>query len=120
MKYLPGLCVALTALLAGCGDNQGGSSANTTTNSAAANASPLNAPANYLGGLAAGQRSAVKTADTTSLQQAIQLFSVDHGRNPTNLEELVQQKYMARIPAAPYGMKLDYDAQSGTVKVTPQ
>ncbi len=120
MKYLPGLCVALTALFTGCGDNTGGSATHTGTNSATASGNPLDAPANYLSGLAAGQRAAVKTTDTTSLQQAIQLFSVDHGRNPTNLEELVQQKYMAKIPDAPYGMKLDYDAQNGTVKVVPR
>lgn len=121
MKYVPGLCAGLTLLLAAaCGNNSGGSSTASSTNSANAGANPLNAPADYLGGLAAGQRSAVKTVDTTSLQQAIQLFSVDHGRNPKDLNELVEQKYIPRLPEPPHGMKLDYDAQTGTVKVVPQ
>ena len=58
--------------------------------------------------------------DTTSLNQAIQLFNVENGRNPKDLNELVEEKFIPKIPAAPYGMKLEYDATAGKVKVVKQ
>jgi hypothetical protein len=64
-----------------------------------------------------GQQSAVKTVDTAALNKAIQLFNVEQGRNPKDLSELVQKKYMPQIPAAPNGMKIVYDADAGSVKV---
>jgi len=107
-------------LLTGCGDNSSKPAAPAGTNAAAAGSSPMNAPADYLRGLASGKQSAVKTVDTTSVDKAIQLFAVDHGRNPKDLDELVQQKYLPKIPDAPYGMKLVYDADAGSVRVVPQ
>ncbi len=107
-------------LLTGCGDSSNKPAAPAGTNAAAAGSSPMNAPADYLRGLASGKQSAVKTVDTTSIDKAIQLFAVDRGRNPKDLDELVQQKYLPKIPDAPYGMKLVYDADTGTVRVVPQ
>jgi hypothetical protein len=118
MKHPAWLVCALTFILAGCGDNS--KPAASATNSTASGTSPLNAPADYLRGLASGKQSAVKTVDTTSLDKAIQMYGVDHGRNPKDLNELVQQKYIPKIPEPPYGMKFDYDAENGTVKVVPQ
>ena len=37
-----------------------------------------------------------------------------------NLEEMVQAKVIPRIPAVPSGMKIVYDAYSGTVQVVPE
>src|SRR5215469_6001523 len=91
-----------------------------TTNAASTATSPLNAPAGYLGAVAKGQQTAVKTIDTTSLDKAIQLFSVENGRNPKDLNELVEQKFIPKIPDTPFGAKLVYDANSGTVKVVNQ
>lgn len=106
-------------LLIGCGDKS--SSPQATTNAAApAATSPLNAPAGYLGAVVKGQQTAVKVIDTTSIDKAIQLFSVENGRNPKDLNELVDQKFLPRIPETPFGTKLVYDASSGTVKVVPQ
>ena len=114
------LCLSLAAslLLIGCG----GSSDNPPqqTNGAAGGSSPLSAPADYVGALGKAQQSAIKTVDTTSLNQAIQLFNVEHGRNPKDLNELVEGKFISIIPAAPYGMKLEYDATAGKVKVVKQ
>jgi ABC-type Fe3+-hydroxamate transport system substrate-binding protein len=113
-------CVSLVAslFLAGCG----GSSEKPAqpTNGAASSSSPLSAPADYVGALGKAQQAAAKTADTATLNQAIQMFNVEHGRNPKDLNELVEGKYIPKIPAAPYGMKLDYDATTGTVKVVKQ
>jgi hypothetical protein len=105
-------------VLAGCGDKQDSSATATNGNSSAS--SPLNAPADYLGALGKGQQNAVKTIDTASLNQAIQVFNVDHGAYPKDLNELVEQKYIPHLPEAPRGMKLDYNPTSGVVKVVKE
>lgn len=90
-----------------------------STNAPTSSTTP-DAPGGYLGGLAKGQQNAVKTVDTASLNQAIQLFHVDKGRFPKDLNELVAEKFIPKIPDAPVGMKIVYDAGSGTVKVVKQ
>ena len=105
-------------LVAACDGNSQKPAA--STNAASSASSPLNAPAGYLGALAKGQQSAIKTIDTTSLHEAIQMFSVDHGHFPKDLQELVQEKYLPKIPQAPVGMKIAYDPASGEVQVVKQ
>ena len=90
------------------------------TNAATASGNPANAPAGYLNALVQGQQSAVKTIDTSSIDKAIQLFNVDQNRNPRDLKELVEKKYLPKIPEVPVGMKLVYDSAAGTVKVVKQ
>ena len=111
------LSLAVSLFLVGCGEksDKPGSSTN-----AASSGGLLTAPVDYLGAVAKAQQSAVKTVDTVSLNQAIQLFSVDHGRNPKDLNELVEQKYIPQIPTPPYGTKIVYDADSGKVQVVKQ
>jgi hypothetical protein len=118
MKQSFCLPLAASLLLIGCGEssNQPGQA----TNAADGGSSPLSAPADYVGALGKAQQAAVKTVDTTSLNQAIQLFNVEHGRNPKDLNELVEKKFIPKLPDAPRGMKLDYDAAAGKVKVVKQ
>src|SRR5664279_3962208 len=113
-------CISLAAslLLLGCG--QSADKPAQPTNGAAGGSSPLSAPADYVGALGKAKQTAVKTVDTTSLNQAIQMFNVENGRNPKDLNELVEKKFIARVPAAPFGMKLEYDATAGKVKVVQQ
>jgi hypothetical protein len=66
------------------------------------------------------KQSAVKIVDTASLTKAIELFQVDKGRLPKDLNELVAGKYIPVIPDAPVGMKIVYDPTTGEVKVVPQ
>jgi hypothetical protein len=89
-------------LCAGCGDQ--------TSN-------PVTAPADYVGTALKQQQSAIKTVDTTALNQAVQLFNVQEGRYPKDLNELVEKKYIGKLPQAPVGMKLVYDANEGKVSV---
>ena len=103
-------------LLAGCGDKS--SSSSQTTNTSSGN--PLNAPGDYLNAVTKGQQRAVKTVDTAAINQAIQMFQVDKGRLPKDLDELVIEKFIPRIPEAPAGMKITYDATAGTVKVVKE
>lgn len=112
------LTLLTSLLLAGCSDSSQTSTTASSTN--ASSGSPVTAPVDYLNSMAKGQQNAVKTIDTTSLDKAIQIFGVDKGRNPKDLNELVQQKYIPRIPDPPYGTKLVYDANSGTVTVQKQ
>jgi hypothetical protein len=117
LRLFMGVCAAL--LLTGCGG--GKEPAGTAeTNAAAAEMSPLSAPTDYLKAIDKGQKSAEKTVDTAALNKAIQLFNIEEGRNPSTLQELVEKQYLPRIPEAPYGMKLQYDGVSGTVKITRQ
>jgi hypothetical protein len=109
--------IALAALLTGCGDKSGTASG---TNSSSSGGSLATAPVDYLNAAVKAEHSAVKTVDTTSLNQAIQLFNVDKGRNPTDLNELVQDKFIAKIPDVPFGNKLVYDANAGRVTVVKQ
>jgi hypothetical protein len=112
------LSLAASVVLLGCGDSS--DKPPQTTNGAASGSSPLNAPADYMGALGKAQQTAVKTADTTSLDKAIQMFNVENGRNPKDLNELVEKKTIPKLPDAPRGMKLDYDSTTGKVKVVPQ
>ena len=115
MKTCCGLMLVAAALvLGGCGKTQ------SSPPPSAAPAAPATAPGGYLGTLAKGQQLAVKTIDVTSLNQEIQLFNVQEGRNPKDLDELVTMKYLGALPHPPAGMKLVYDAAQGKVTVSPQ
>ncbi len=108
MKATPALflCTLLTVIIyAGCGDDK---------------SNPVTAPVDYIGTAVKQQQSAVKTIDTTALNQAVQLFNVQEGRYPKDLNELVQKKYIGKLPDAPVGMKLAYDANEGKVSVVKQ
>jgi hypothetical protein len=74
----------------------------------------------YLGTLVKGQQVAVKGIDTAALNQEVQLFNVQEGRLPKDLNELVTMHYLGKLPDAPVGMKLNYDATQGKVTVVPQ
>ena len=112
------LWTAAATLLAGCGKNSSQPPASTNRSSAASE--PISGPADYLGALGKAHQSALKTVDTARLNQAVQLFNVERGRNPTDLNELVKENYLPQIPPAPYGMKIVYEAESGEVKVVKQ
>ncbi len=118
MKIAFSFGLAAGLLLAGCsgGSDQPAKGTNTTSSGS----SPATAPADYVGALGKAQQLAVKTTDVASLTQAIQSFSVDKGRFPKDLNELVQEKYLPRLPAPPTGSKFVYDSAAGTVKVVKE
>jgi hypothetical protein len=107
VKICFGLILAVAGLIAsGCGKLE--------------SAAPASAPTGYVGALVKGQQTAVKTIDATSLNQDIQLFNVQEGRYPKDLDELVTKNYIGQLPDAPIGMKLVYDAAQGKVSVVSQ
>jgi hypothetical protein len=73
----------------------------------------------YLGALVQADKSAMKTIDVSYLNQAVQLFNTQEGRLPKDLNELVPN-YVAKLPPAPYGYQIKYDANSGVVTVVKQ
>jgi hypothetical protein len=111
---------ALAAALCGCGEKNAPGGGTATTNGAASNGSVLTAPVDYLRSVADGKQKAQATVDTTSIDKAAELFSIDKGRYPNSLDELVKEKYLPTMPAAPYGSKLQYDAKSGKVSVVKE
>jgi hypothetical protein len=117
MKNLSILSLALGVFVAGCGDNSNKSASGTNT---ATSGSLITAPVDYLDAAAKAKQKTVKTIDTASLDKAIQLFNVEKGRNPKDLNELVSERFIKEIPAAPYGSRIDYDANSGRVSVVKQ
>jgi len=110
-------------LLAGCGNNNSsphpqGTNTSQTTNTTDS-AHPAAPSGGYLGALMQADKSAVKTIDVSYLNEAIQLFHTQEGRLPKDLNELVPN-YVGKLPATPYGTKLDYDPNTGLVKVVQQ
>lgn len=107
--------------LVGCDkENSSPPSTSATTNASAAFENPLNAPADYGKALANAQKAAVKTVDLASLTKALEMFQVEKGRYPKNLEELVSGKYIGQMPPPPAGMRIDYDPATGSVKMVKQ
>jgi hypothetical protein len=107
MKLLLIPALAATLSLTGC---DGGSSASApeSTN-----------PADIDNPLVNAKRTADKTIDVSYINQAIQLYNVQEGRLPKTLDELVP-KYVAKLPDAPLGYKLTYDAVKGEASVVRQ
>ena len=113
----------LLLVWAGCDRGKSSSGAGATNAAGAAEkpgSSVLNAPADYLGAMDKAKQMAIKTTDLATINQAIQMFKVEEGRNPKDLNELVQERYLPRIPDAPRGTKIVYDPATATVKVVPQ
>ena len=108
MKILFSFALIASVLLVGCGDgSQKSSSGN----------NPITAPVDYIGAVTKAQTVAEKTVDVAAISKAIQMFQVEEGRLPKDLNELVEQKYLPKLPAAPAGQQLSYDPSTGKVKV---
>ena len=118
MKTTLWVALALGVLVSACGKSESGKPAPSTNTAAGEN--PLSAPADYVGAMGRSKALAEKTVDVTALNQALQLFNVQEGRYPKTLKELVDEGYLPRIPAAPYGKKIVYDAAKGTVSIVAQ
>jgi len=124
MKWSLFLSVASGLLLAGCGGKESAQKP-TGTNQPSANpartnqasANPLTAPLDYVGALGQAKRVSEKVVDTAALNQTIQLFYAQEDRFPKDLNELVTMRYLPSLPKPPYGMKFEYDARLGQLKV---
>lgn len=102
------ILTGMVLLLVGCGKSDKGS--NTSGN-------PVTAPVDYLGAVNKGQKAANRVADLAPVQQAVQVFYGQEDRYPANLQELVTKRYIAAVPEAPAGFKLQYNPQTGELKM---
>jgi len=112
---------AAAVLLAGCGGKNSGNSM-PPTHSTANGTNKIGfatAPVDYLNTLVQADKNMTKTIDVSYLNEALSQFNVQEGHYPRTLQDLVPN-YVAKLPTPPYGYKLDYDANNGTVKVAPQ
>ena len=112
MKTIPALCVVSVLTLTGCGDK--------SSKSDPSGGDLSTAPVGYLQTITKAEQKAVKTVDISSLTKAIEMFNVQEERFPTTLSELVEKKYIPRIPEVPAGTKLVYDPGTGIVKIVTQ
>ena len=107
------LAAAVAGLAAGCGDSsKSGTTANTVSN-------VVTAPVNYVGAVVQAQKYSEKQIDLAYVNQAIQQFQAGEGRTPTNLQEMIPT-YLGKMPEAPFGYKIVYDATAGAIKVVKQ
>ena len=106
--------LAVAALATGCGDSsKPGTVANEVSNA-------VTAPVGYLGAVVQAQKYSEKQIDLAYVNQAIQQFEAGEGRLPKDLSEMVEMHYLGKIPEAPYGYKIVYDATLSTIKVVKQ
>jgi hypothetical protein len=78
------------------------------------------APVDYLAAAGKAEQSMEKQIDTAALDNALQLFAVQEGRIPETLDELVEKKYLSKLPTPPFGSKLHYDKDAGKVTVVKE
>ncbi len=80
---------------------------------------PVAAPLDYIAAIGKAQKASIGRLDQAKLVDAIQKFEAGESRPPKDLDELVTMKYIAAIPPAPKGMKLEYKAGDGSFMYAP-
>lgn len=64
------------------------------------------APVDYLGAVGAAQKQAQRFGDLNPVQQAVRTFKAGEDRMPANLQELVTEGYLPKLPVPPKGFVL--------------
>jgi ABC-type glycerol-3-phosphate transport system substrate-binding protein len=111
--------------LTGCGNSNSSksssSTANTTTNTKSIydSGNPITVVPDYVGAVMQAKKYSEKQIDLAYLHEDIQEFNAAEGRYPTNLQEMIPN-YLGKMPKAPYGYKIVYNPQDGTVKVVKE
>jgi hypothetical protein len=120
MKKLLLLPMAAGLFLTGCDDDASKKTAQATNAPVKYDTgNPLTAPVDYIGAVGQAQKYAEKQIDLAYVNQAIQQFNAGEGHYPKSLQEMIPA-YLGKMPEAPYGYKIVYDATAGTVKVVKQ
>ena len=113
MKF-PFLMLVVAVVVAGCGKKTSPTQAiNEVSN-------VVSAPVDYMGAVVESKKFSEKQIDLAYVNQAIQQFQAGEGRLPKDLNELVEMHYLGKVPAAPFGYKIVYDATAGSIKVVKQ
>lgn len=120
--HLISILIATAVFATGCGDNSSNSTktpATTNTDAKYDSGNPLTAAPDYVGAVVQAKKYSEKQIDLAYVTHAIQMFQASEGRFPKDLQELVPD-YIGKVPVAPLGSKITYDATTGTVKVVKQ
>lgn len=132
MKPSPARPIALAFLLlflAACSrtsDSTPAPAKPASTNPPPAAASPnstrstIAAPVEYIGAVGAAQKSASKTIELVSVQQAIQQYQAAEGKMPGSLQQLVDEGYLHRLPQMPAGTRLQFNPSTGEIRAVKQ
>ncbi len=76
---------------------------------------PMNAVEKY-GGVMGNALKKSKAMDAELyLKNKINTFQIQEGRYPSSLDELVEKKYLEKLPEPPRGMVFQYDPSTGKV-----
>jgi hypothetical protein len=111
MKAFPWvLALVVSLFLTAC--NRG---SDTSAPASSGGGGPSTSSGDYVGAMEKAHTLAIKTADLSNINNAIQQFNVAEGRYPKDLDELVSMKYFPRLPAPPPGQQYVYDPASGRV-----
>jgi hypothetical protein len=103
--------LALAAALAGCSPSA------PPEEREAVGPRAVTAPADYVHvGFQAGEK-AKATLGLMTLNKAISQYRIEHGSNPSSLEQLRAGGYVPEIPPAPAGQRYRYDPRSGQVSL---
>ncbi|MCM8760332.1 MAG: hypothetical protein NC832_01250 [Candidatus Omnitrophica bacterium] len=78
---------------------------------------PFNAIEKYGGVMGSAMKKSKAMDDVLYLKNKINTFQVQEGRYPYSLNELVEKKYIDRLPEPPKGMSFRYDHSTGNVSV---
>ena len=88
------IVLVMGALVTGCGDN--------SKQAVKAVDDTVSAPVNYVGAVVQAEKYSQKQIDLAYVNQAIQQFQAGEGRLPKSLQELVDEHYLGKVPAAPF------------------
>ncbi|MDD3726258.1 MAG: hypothetical protein PHI44_03590 [Candidatus Ratteibacteria bacterium] len=78
---------------------------------------PLNAVEKYGGVMGTAMKKSKAMDDILYLKDRINTFHIQEGRYPSSLSELVEKKYIEKLPEPPKGMSFMYDPSTGNVNV---
>lgn len=119
--------VGTSLVLTGCPETRrpAGSSAGKTGQSSTAKPASGEKPGtpgpigDYARTLDKSEKKAAEITGQGMLTQAVQQFNVLEGRYPRTLDELVESRYLSKLPVAPRGKRFIYNPKSGDVTVEP-
>ncbi len=78
---------------------------------------PMNAVEKYGGVMSKTLKKSKAMDDLLYIKNKINTFQIQEGRYPDSLNELVEKKYLDKLPEPPKGMSFHYEPSTGKVDV---
>lgn len=78
---------------------------------------PMNAVEKYGGVMSNALKKSKAMDDMMYMKNKINTFHMQEGRYPYTLQELVEKRYLEKMPEPPKGMAFRYDASTGGLEV---